>query len=219
MNYDIIDEISKIGDLSIKYKNIDVKSISTEELSQLRMILEFIVMSSDPVKKGIGTAKTWVQLGRVLDKLKDPLCLQCFQIAILHDPNFAPIYYYLGVAIEDEKKAEKEDYFRKAVQVDPTDSKAWHYLGAFLTDDSEKEHCFRKSIELDPLNSVAWSNLGTVLKDEKEKENCYRKAIELDPDNECAWFNLGMLLKDENLLERARQLGYEGWIPNDLNPF
>lgn len=217
MNYDIIEEIAKLGDLSIKYKNIHINQTDPEKMQQLQIELESIIRSSDDVKKNIGTVKIWVQLGRVLDKSKDPLCYQCFKIAILQDPNFAPAYYYLGVALDDD--AEKIKYFRKAVEVEPNNSVAWHYLGAFLTDDKEKEKCFRRAIELNPSNSIAWNNLGTILKDEKEKEKCYRKAIELDPDNENAWFSLGMLLYDESYLERARQLGYDGWIPNSLKPF
>jgi cytochrome c-type biogenesis protein CcmH/NrfG len=52
--------------------------------------------------------------------------------------------------------------YRKAIEKNPQDSKAWLQLGLLTTDKIEAEKDFRQAIKYDPNNSAAWFNLGKL---------------------------------------------------------
>ncbi len=107
-----------------------------------------------------------------------------------------------------------ENFYRKAIKLNPNDAMAHYNLGVLLAKDEsrlkEAEESCRKAIELNPTHANAYINLGNLLaKDEsrlKEAEEAYRKAIELNSTYALAYNNLGLLLvKDESRLKEAEE--------------
>jgi Flp pilus assembly protein TadD len=120
------------------------------------------------------------------------------------------IWYNLGVLlVEQGRKEEAEQAYRKAVDADPKYAAAWSNLGLLLVEQGRKEEAeqvYRKALDADPKHAVAWSNLGVLLakQDRKdEAEQAWRKAIDADPKDAPAWDYLGTLLRSANRYEEA----------------
>ncbi|MBW1779458.1 MAG: tetratricopeptide repeat protein [Deltaproteobacteria bacterium] len=117
-----------------------------------------------------------------------------------------------------------EEAFRRTVEIDPDNDKAWKGLGlARFKQDNYlgAEEAFERTVELNPNNSMAWwSGLGlTRLKQGNFSgaEKALKRAVELDPNSAVDWRLLGLtrLNQDEySGAEKAykRALGLD---PND----
>ena len=114
---------------------------------------------------------------------------------------------------------------RRCVELDPSQSEAWFWLGYTYYEQNGGEPCeasyepWTRCIALDPRNAVAHTNLGNVLmnvrKDFSGAERQYRKALELGP-TATRYNNLGIVLrqvrKDYDAAERMFRKSIE------LNP-
>lgn len=123
-------------------------------------------------------------------------------------------YFVLGYKAGVENNlTSAEEYYRKAVELNPNYADAYNNLGIIVYKDEnrqkEAEGYYRKAIELNPNYADAYYNLGVMFgKDEtrQEAEKYYRKAIELNPNFLNAYCNLGVLLtKDETRYQEAEE--------------
>jgi hypothetical protein len=118
-----------------------------------------------------------------------------------------------------------------ALQLDLSNAKAWHSLGAVLAEGehvrvSEREvgkrECLVEALQRDPSNAKAWTNLSAVLAEgervlvrgrEVGGRECCIEALQLDPSDAtassvAAWCNLGVALAaDERVLVRGSEVG------------
>jgi membrane associated rhomboid family serine protease/Flp pilus assembly protein TadD len=145
----------------------------------------------------------------------------------------ATIWALLGTAYGEKKQyAVAENYFQKALNVNPNDFVARRGLGATLIASgrlAEGSSELQKAVALDPTAESAWLELGLVLqKLDKHAEavNAFTKAAVLNPKSSTAEFLLG--LSEMNLrqydaaiaaFQKATQLspndyGAQIWLAN-----
>ena len=133
-----------------------------------------------------------------------------------HSKNLsAGDYFVLAYeASDDGDSTLAEQYYLKAIELNPQYADAYNNLGLLLSEDenrkTEAEEHYRKAIELDPQEAVAYYNFGLFLSEDEnrktEAEEYYRKAIELNPQDANAYYNFGLFLsKDENRKTEAEE--------------
>jgi len=111
---------------------------------------------------------------------------------------------------------------RRAVQLLPTDHRAWHELGILLLDHlagyEEAETAFRKTIEFEPKNAIYHYSLGLSLVKmgrHDEAAVAYRKTIELNPKAAHFWDVLGNLLTEYLARYEEAEVAYRKAIEID----
>jgi tetratricopeptide (TPR) repeat protein len=111
---------------------------------------------------------------------------------------------------------EKEKLYRRAIELDPQNSKPYIRLGQLYQNSgqlAEAEVLLKKAIELDPQNSDTYIKFGQFLQNigqPSAAEVFYKKAIELDPEREGDiteladfYWQQGKLLQAEESLRRV----------------
>ena len=107
------------------------------------------------------------------------------------------------------KYSQAESIWRKLIQLDPNNAKAYNGLGIALGNQKKLDEAiaaFRKAIQLDPNSAKAYYNLGIALYYQKKLDEAiaaYRKAIQLDPNSANAYIGLGNALRNQNKLDEA----------------
>ena len=133
-----------------------------------------------------------------------------------------------GSEAKDPKEALK--YYKKAVEIDPTDKCIWQTLAetyytifrdvhpdekAFEEILKEILNCRQKVVEIAPNDVDSWIDLGyqylEYTEEPQEAINCFKKAIELSPNNAFAWYWLSETYSRigenmQNALEAAMKL-------------
>ncbi|MHA1730934.1 MAG: tetratricopeptide repeat protein [Promethearchaeota archaeon] len=103
--------------------------------------------------------------------------------------------------LKQEKFADAEKSFRKAVEKQPTHAKAWTELGNLLSameEEEQAEAAYQKALEHDPSLADAWYNYGMLLVAQgaiDDAEMTFKRATEEDPSHVDAWTNLGGVWK------------------------
>lgn len=116
-----------------------------------------------------------------------------------------------------------EAAYRKAIELDPTDTRSWNLLGTLIAEDAtrqaEAETVFRKAIETSPANSWSWASLGNLLAKDMtrhdEAESSFRLAIKLDSTNMWPYMFLGDLLGGNELRHAEAEVCYRKAIELD----
>ncbi|WP_306534236.1 serine protease [Geobacter sp.] len=104
---------------------------------------------------------------------------------------------------KNQRFAESEKAFRKALELNPDLAVAWTGLGMTLRTTgraTEAEEAFRKALKLDQSQAGAWLNLGDMLNergDTTAAKDAYEKATIADPSLAPAWFALGSLYREQ----------------------
>jgi Flp pilus assembly protein TadD len=110
------------------------------------------------------------------------------------------------------RAAEAEPFYRKALALAPEFKEAWMNLGlAALAQKRPDEAlaCQRQALRLDPNSADAQNNLGMAHYTQghiAEAENCFRAALRLAPDHANAMLNLGSARQIANDAEEAEAL-------------
>ncbi len=106
------------------------------------------------------------------------------------NPAEARALFYQGVALAASGRfVEAETAYRRALELDATDFKAWNNLAGILFESRNKPkeavHCMQQALKIDPQNKVGWANLtsmvGRLGRHDKALEFAER-ALTLDPD-------------------------------------
>ncbi|MGA3284116.1 MAG: tetratricopeptide repeat protein [Verrucomicrobiota bacterium] len=106
------------------------------------------------------------------------------------NPEDAKALFYQGVALTASGRfVEAETAYRRALQLDATDFKAWNNLAGVLFESRKKPgeaiQCMQRALKVDPQNKVGWANLtsmvGRLGRHDKALEFAER-ALTLDPN-------------------------------------
>lgn len=104
-------------------------------------------------------------------------------------PTAAKSFFFQGIAlVQMGRFVEAETAYRRALELDVTDFKAWNNLAALLCENLQRPAdalaCLQKILEFDPQNKVAWSNLANLsgrFGRHAESLACAERALALDP--------------------------------------
>jgi tetratricopeptide (TPR) repeat protein len=115
-----------------------------------------------------------------------------------------------GNAAETAGKYDRaEEIWRKVIQINPKNAKAYNNLGNALSDQNKLDKAiaaYQKAIQLNPNYADAYNNLGNAL-DEQKKFNeaiaAYQKAIQLNPNDADIYYNLGIVLDEQKKFDEA----------------
>jgi tetratricopeptide (TPR) repeat protein len=103
---------------------------------------------------------------KFLDQEKDEKAIACFKKSIKADQNFKPSYVILGIlAGEKQEFLSARSYFKRAVEIDNTDSGLYYYLGnvySHLNRNDSAVFYYEKSLFLEPENLLTLFELGNV---------------------------------------------------------
>jgi tetratricopeptide (TPR) repeat protein len=105
-------------------------------------------------------------------------------------------------AEESGDAAAAEQFYRRAMKMDPGDPAAPFNLGNVLRAAGrsvEAETAFRAAVKADPGFAQAWYNLADLLDDQQQRTGeavkCLIHALEADPDYADAMYNMALLLQ------------------------
>lgn len=133
--------------------------------------------------------------------------------------GFGPLFDKLGKVDLATK------FYKKALQLDPNDSKIHNNYGALLSKNpsqfSEAEDQYQKALKLDPNLSEVHYNYGNLLANTPTRlidaEHHFKKAIELNPNYIKCYINYAnMLIKHTSRFSDAEKLYREAL---ELNPY
>ena len=134
-----------------------------------------------------------------LDQSKE--AVECFEMAVQLDPNYAEGYWHLGAALRATKDYKKSiDSCKKATLLSPRSEKAFFNLANTLHD--MKMHrdaisAYSKSIELNPAFSDAYAGMALSLFELGQYEEAltsYNNAINKNPNDPYLFYNKGKTL-------------------------
>lgn len=107
--------------------------------------------------------------------------------------------------------AHAQRYYERALELDPNNSTAWHYLGMVGLQGGQLDHaekCLERAIRLSPHPAMSYTLLGRVRKAAGDFDGaimCYRKAVEMSPESLETHVSLGIVLRRQGRLEEAAQ--------------
>jgi len=115
--------------------------------------------------------------------------------------------------VEDKDSSSSKEplEFKKAIEINPRNYRAYIKLGRFYRDQgkfSEAEKSFKKAIEINPRNYRAYAELGQFYQNQgkfSEAEESYKKAIELNPGNYRAYVELGWFYQGQEKFSEAEE--------------
>ena len=145
-----------------------------------------------------------VQLGMLLETMKDPLAEQYFRTAISIEPNNDAAYYLLGMHYQDSEKMEQAiATYDKLLVIQPDRKEAYYNKGyiylVYYQDFPQAIENFTLALERDPDYVDAWYNRGyghELSGNYKAARSDYQRALDLVPNYELA-------VKGMNRLDRA----------------
>ena len=114
--------------------------------------------------------------------VRDPegIVEQAKEILAQH-PNSAPAHALLGTALfGTERLQEASTHFKKATELDPTNSEFWTKLGIVqmeLNQLKEAQHALQKAIKLEPLLPLSYFNLGNTYFEIKDYSQAERAVV------------------------------------------
>ena len=108
----------------------------------------------------------------------------------LESPDDPKPLFYQGVALAVVGRfVEAETAYRRTLNLDPNEARAWNNLGAILFEALKRREegiqCLANSVKLDPGNKLGWANLASMhgqLGRHQHALDCAERALALDPD-------------------------------------
>jgi tetratricopeptide (TPR) repeat protein len=110
-------------------------------------------------------------------------------------------YYNGSMALEENKLSEAEDYFQKAIALDPLFVDAMDHLGIVYRRERQykkAEGTYLKSIETNKNNAVPYIGLALVYRDQNRLKDAfalYQKTIDLFPQDPEPYYGIGELFR------------------------
>jgi tetratricopeptide (TPR) repeat protein len=155
---------------------------------------------------------------------KDLEAEEAYRRAIRIEAEYDEAYFNLGVLLRDDRPAEAQALFRKAIELDPNVASYHRELGYVLTNRGsvvEAEEHLRKAIQLKRDDGWAHIYLGTCLwQDPESALREFRIAAELQPDWAVPLWSMGNVYefayKDfdsaQSYYQRALQLEPDNFV-------
>lgn len=108
----------------------------------------------------------------------------------LEQPGDARAFFYQGVALAASGRAsEAEGSYRRSLQLDPQDFKAWNNLATLLFEvlgrPAEAVQSLAQGLKSDPRNKLGWANLASMsgqLGRHAKALECAERALVIDPE-------------------------------------
>lgn len=108
----------------------------------------------------------------------------------LESPDDSKPLFYQGIALAVTGRfVEAETAYRRTVNLDPSEARAWNNLGAILFEALKRRdegiQCLMHSLKLDPGNKLGWANLASMhgqMGRHQQALDCAERALALDPD-------------------------------------
>ena len=127
-------------------------------------------------------------------------------------PNSFMISNILGAAYKGLGKLDKaESSFRKACELNPSNSDTFNNLGFVLSEQGKIDEatvCYKKVLKLSPNDCESYVTLGNLLllkNNFGESMEAYNRALTIKPDFAEAYNNLGNALKAQGVLDKAKE--------------
>lgn len=120
--------------------------------------------------------------------------------------------------------AHAQRYYEQALEIDPNNSTAWHYLGMVGFQGGKMDHaatCLEHAIRLSAHPAMSYTLLGRVCKASGDYEGaikCYQKAVEMSTESVETHVSLGIVLRHQGRLEEAAQC-YQRALDNNTQSF
>lgn len=157
------------------------------------------------------SADIYKLLGDIYYDLKEfPLSVQNYQKALDLKPDFALVYYNLGIILTQNKDIDGAILcYQKAIEYQSDYAEAYFNIADCLRQVKETDiaiACYQKVMELQPDNADAYLNLGNIYKNENKYDDaicCYEKAIELNPKKPDSHYNIGLAFYLKGDLDKA----------------
>jgi Flp pilus assembly protein TadD len=125
--------------------------------------------------------------------------------------EFYRLYNIASALAEKKQFGEAVPAWRKALEMESTDSRAHNSLGNALVATGRTGEAlveYRKATQLDPTSSKAFNNLGTTLAQLGRMDEAiqqFQKAVELNADNASAQTNLGGAMAQTGHMNEAME--------------
>ncbi len=161
---------------------------------------------------GLGDAYLLLtQFALLTPKESFPLAKSAALAAVKLDSTLAEAHATLGhiAYLFEWNWRQAENYYRRAIELNPHYATAHHWLGVFLRSMGRFDEAvgeLNRALELHPLSPVILKNQGTTLAMQKrfdEAETLTLKAIELAPDYPLGYRSLGWIYAQEGANEKA----------------
>ncbi|MDP4291067.1 MAG: tetratricopeptide repeat protein, partial [Bacteroidota bacterium] len=130
--------------------------------------------------------------------------LKCYHETLLFEPVEGITYYYIGECYEKMDQPEKaEEYYRLAIETDPTVSDARVGLGCVLSERGRHPEAialFKEALDQAPDNNETWYLLADEYMETgkiKLAEECYAKSLSFDVTNPDVWLDYSNALAEE----------------------
>jgi superkiller protein 3 len=124
--------------------------------------------------------------------------------------NTAELHFLVGVALYSSGLVDSsEAFFRQAIDIDSTYSRAYVNLGIVLDTQRksvEAEFMYKKALEIDPNDELANCHLGFIYHTRGEHSMAiqyYLEALKLNPNSAQAHYNLGLAFADARIFKEA----------------
>ena len=163
---------------SVKTPEVVIPSPDDLELVTAERLKQAVKSAREAVSKAPGSAATWGKLGHVymVHGWHQPAS-QCYRRAGELEPNEFRWFYYLGLSLTGQDRAEQAAALGRAVELDPTYAPAQAHYGFCLKDQGRPEEAaehLERARDLDERNPMAELGLGQLALAAKE----YSEAVQ-----------------------------------------
>jgi tetratricopeptide (TPR) repeat protein len=178
----------------------------------------------------------WLKLGQFYTEMRrwkdaEDAYAKATPISVKNDDK-AYLLFLKGALAERQKHYEPaEQFFRQALEIDPSSAMTLNYLGYMLADKGiripEAIKLIRKAVELDPMNGAYLDSLGWAyfkLGQYEEAEENLRQAVERDQSDPAVHDHLGELYEKTGRIRLAAAqwelslAEYAKSSPSDIEP-
>jgi len=196
-------------------KNNDLKLMLAGELADQGKVDEGLSMAKGLLNNTNDDRTVWLTLAQMYTRLhrwkdaEDALNKAATLTSKKEDRGY--LLFLRGALAERQKRYDvAEDYFRQALDVDPSNSMVLNYLGYMLADKGTKlpeaVKLIRKAVELDPMNGAYLDSLGWAyfkMGEYELAEENLRQAVERDQTDPTVHEHLGDLYEKTGRIRLA----------------
>jgi tetratricopeptide (TPR) repeat protein len=196
-------------------KNRDLKLMLAGELVDQGKDDEGIAMAKSVLDNSPKDREVWLQIGQMYTRLRrwkeaEDALNKAAALTTKKEDNIY-LYFLKGALAERQKHIEPaEQYFRQALDIDPSNAMVLNYLGYMLADKGirlpEALKMIRKAVQLEPMNGAYLDSLGWAyfkLGQYELAEENLRQAVERDQTDPTVHDHLGDLYEKTGRIRLA----------------
>jgi len=196
-------------------KNSDLKLMLAGELVDQGKEDEGIALAKGLLNNSPKDREVWLQIGQMYTRVRRwkeaEDALNKAAALTTKKEDYIYLYFLRGALAERQKHIEPaEQYFRQALEIDPSNAMVLNYLGYMLADKGvrlpEALKMIRKAVQLDPMNGAYLDSLGWAyfkLGQYELAEENLRQAVERDQSDPTVHDHLGDLYEKTGRIRLA----------------